>query len=203
MKTHSPGPWTCIPGSNDDGIYHVWDAEENGLGCDDAEHAANARLIAAAPKLLSACLFFIKAIEQSGPPSLADAEKEIRLAIIEATGEQKMIPIKLSKSINIEVYPEDAPKLMTWNEATEWAKSVGDGWRLPTKEELLLIYENRYRIPSLKTSRSGSDFAHWYWSCTEPRDDASKVYDVDFTDGGGGWDHKDTISLSSRLVRDN
>lgn len=112
-----------------------------------------------------------------------------------------MTPIKLTKSINIEVYPEDAPKLMTWLEADKWAKSIGDGWRLPTREELLFIYENRDKVPGLKTEYSGSDLAHWYWSCTEHRDDASKVVGVDFTGGQDVWGRKDLSSLSSRLVR--
>lgn len=112
-----------------------------------------------------------------------------------------MKPIKLSKSINIEVYPEDAPKLMTWLEADAWAKSLGDGWRLPTREELLFIYENRDKVPGLKTDYSVSVYAYWYWSCTERRDDASIVYFVDFTDGDVVWDPKDNLSLSSRAVR--
>ena len=46
--------------------------------------------------------------------------------------------------------------VMTWNEAVEYVKSLGDGWRLPTKDELNQIYE------------SNNDFiAGNYWSGTE------------------------------------
>lgn len=106
----------------------------------------------------------------------------------------------IEKTLRFEVYPHDAPKLMTWLEADAWAKSLGDGWRLPTREELILMYEKREEIGGFTTT-SGSDYAHWYWSCTERRDDPSNVYVVDFTDGRGGWDLKDTSSLSSRLIR--
>lgn len=112
-----------------------------------------------------------------------------------------MTPIKLTKTITLEVYPEDAPSLMTWVEADKWVKSLGDGWRLPTKEELLFIYENRDKVPGLKTTASGSDNALWYWSCTEHRVDPSFVWAVDFTDGVGVWVYKVYLSLSSRLVR--
>jgi uncharacterized protein DUF1566 len=112
-----------------------------------------------------------------------------------------MTPIKLTKTMSIEVYHEDSPKLMTWIEADKWAKSIGDGWRLPTREELLFIYENRDKVPGLKTTYSDSDFARWYWSCSEHRDDPSCVYVVGFTDGLAVWLVKGFYRLSSRLVR--
>jgi hypothetical protein len=40
-------------------------------------------------------------------------------------------------------WQENPPKnLMTWDEATEYAKSLGDGWRLPTRAELVDAYDN-------------------------------------------------------------
>lgn len=49
-------------------------------------------------------------------------------------------------------------------------------------------------------TRVGSGFALWQWSCTESPVDPSDVCDVDFTDGDGGWDHKDVFRLSARPV---
>jgi len=63
---------------------------------------------------------------------------------------------------------------------------------------------NENRSPGPKDHHryaSGSDNAHWYWSCTQHRENASNVYDVDFTDGDDDWDHKDNNSLSGRVVR--
>ncbi len=42
----------------------------------------------------------------------------------------------------LEAYPTNAPRQMTWDEAQEYCASLGDGWRLPTKEELNLMYTN-------------------------------------------------------------
>ena len=43
---------------------------------------------------------------------------------------------------------------MTWDEAMEYAKSLGDGWRLPSKEELKEAYDNK-----IEGFKSG-----YYWS---------------------------------------
>jgi len=51
------------------------------------------------------------------------------------------------------------------------------------------------------TTASGDGTAHWYWSCTEHRDNSGYVYGVDFTDGGVGWNRKDGYRLSSRPCR--
>ena len=100
-----------------------------------------------------------------------------------------------------EVYSSDAPKLMTYLEAEKWAKSIGDGWRIPTLEELRLMYEHKNEIGGFVTKLSGSDYAHWYWSCTEGRDVPSVVWDVRFSDGLEDWNDKDYFRLSTRPVR--
>ncbi len=43
--------------------------------------------------------------------------------------------------------------------------------------------------------------ADWYWSSTEHRDDSDCVWNVRFSDGKGGWIHKDGHRLSCRPVR--
>ena len=48
---------------------------------------------------------------------------------------------------------------------------------------------------------SGSDNAHYYWSCTEHPDNSSHVYNVQFTDGHDDWNDKDNYKLSTRPVR--
>ena len=32
---------------------------------------------------------------------------------------------------------------MTWDEAVEYAKTLGEGWRLPTRSELIEAYDNK------------------------------------------------------------
>lgn len=53
--------------------------------------------------------------------------------------------------------PHKADKAMTWEEATKWAASFGDGSRLPTKREAALLYAN------LKDDFETSD---WHWTST-------------------------------------
>lgn len=89
-------------------------------------------------------------------------------------------------------------------------------WFIPTKEILHgknaqgnkvqndNLFDHRSKMPrgsEFVTTDNGSDFAHWYWSCTERPGNSSLVYSVGFTDGGDGWDDKDHYELSTRPVR--
>jgi hypothetical protein len=105
------------------------------------------------------------------------------------------------------VTPADTPCTLTFNEAARYAAQLDahghTDWRLPTKAELLQIYKNRNEgaLKGTFNESAGSGLAHWYWSCTEHREDPSFVYTVDFTDGDDVWGHKDNGSLSSRPLR--
>lgn len=67
------------------------------------------------------------------------------------------------QGFNFEVYPNDLPK-MNWEAATKACAELGDGWRLPTKDELNLIYKNKDDIGGFSVSAVlYSD----YWSSTE------------------------------------
>lgn len=110
-------------------------------------------------------------------------------------------PYILEKSFKFEVYPEDAPKLMTYIDAVKWGEGLGDGWRIPTKIELALMYEQKDAIGGFKTKSSGSDFPDWYWSSSEHRDNSSGVWFARFSDGDECWFRKDNFRLSCRPVR--
>ena len=72
--------------------------------------------------------------------------------------EKQPKPIILEQTLKFEVYPEDLGKY-TWNYAKIVCGELGDGWRLPTKEELNLMYLNKNEI---------GGFAAWYyWSSSE------------------------------------
>ena len=79
---------------------------------------------------------------------------------------------------NLEVMTEDLTPT-NWDVAMNVCKNLEDGWRLPTKDELNVLYENKDKI--------GGFADYLYWSSTEGGD-----YDVwlqDFTSGGqyGGY----------------
>jgi hypothetical protein len=48
---------------------------------------------------------------------------------------------------------------MNWYEAKKACAKIGDGWRLPTKDELIYIFQNRSKIGGF--SKGG------YWSSTD------------------------------------
>ena len=70
----------------------------------------------------------------------------------------KPIVLHKTSTLHFEVYPTDLGQ-MTWDEAKEACVNLGNGWRLPTKYELNLIYENKNEI--------GGVASGIYWSSTE------------------------------------
>ena len=52
-------------------------------------------------------------------------------------------PIRIG---NLEVAQHDFPKEMTWYDAKKACTDLGNGWRLPTKDELNLLYINKDKI---------------------------------------------------------
>ena len=70
----------------------------------------------------------------------------------------KHILLEDRKSINgLEV--SDNLGLMNWDEAIVVCKKLGTGWRLPTKDELNMLYKNKEEIGGFAYST--------YWSSTE------------------------------------
>ena len=99
-------------------------------------------------------------------------------------------------SVENEVY--DCNRSVLWGTADLWAARAfcGKG-RLPTKDELLTIYNNKSKINSLSTAAGGQNLAMaWYWSSTVNFDTASETddhvgfngyYTVNMADGRHGW----------------
>tara|TARA_R110001592_G_scaffold80028_5_gene238790 strand:+ start:103 stop:426 length:324 start_codon:yes stop_codon:yes gene_type:complete len=85
---------------------------------------------------------------------------------------KKHILLEDRKAINgLEV--SDNLGMMNWHEAKIACKKLGTGWRLPTKDELNMLYENMEEI---------GDFAlNYYWSSTEYVN--SNAWLQDFTNG--------------------
>ena len=99
-----------------------------------------------------------------------------------------------------EVYHESLP-VMTYLDAEKAVAKLGDGWRIPSMEELRLMYKNKDSIGGFITESSGSDSPAWYWSSTERRDNPSIVLNIRFSDGYASWGHKDYGRMSCRPVR--
>ena len=80
--------------------------------------------------------------------------------------ETKFKPIILKQTLEFEVYPKDLGQ-HNWEDAKKVCEDLRDGWRLPTIEELNLMWVNRESIGGFadayywSSSESGNDFA---WS---------------------------------------
>ena len=86
--------------------------------------------------------------------SMKNLELEAKLEAVEL----KKTSFKTVKIGNLEVMSEDLGE-MSWEFAKMACKNLGDGWRLPTKDELNVLYENKEKI--------GGFAYNAYWSSTE------------------------------------
>jgi hypothetical protein len=83
------------------------------------------------------------------------------------------VSIKIQE-IGLEVMTKDLGKPVSWDDAKRACADLGDGWRLPTKEELGLMYINKDKI--------GGFAIYGYWSSME--DGANVAWGLNFFDGG-------------------
>lgn len=84
---------------------------------------------------------------------------ENELALLKADIKVKQEPIICSNpKMLFEVYPRDFGK-MKWEDAMKACADLGDGWRLPTRLELLVMYNNQDEL--------GGFASNYYWSSTE------------------------------------
>jgi hypothetical protein len=90
-----------------------------------------------------------------------------------------------------EVYHEDLKPAHTWEEAKEACEALGEGWRLPTKEELNEMYKNRDMV--------GGFANNYYWSSTEYGNYIAWLQN--FYDGGQTYDDKNGNYGNVRAVR--
>ena len=92
-------------------------------------------------------------------------------ALEQSESEKNMIRKNImGKSIkigNIEVAQYDFPKIMPWEDAKKACADLGEGWKLPSKDELNYLYQNRVAIggfkdgPHWSSTETSSNFA-WY-----------------------------------------
>jgi nitrous oxide reductase accessory protein NosL len=91
------------------------------------------------------------------------------------TPEQSKIIGTPYKIGSFEVAQNDFPNQMNWNDAKKACEGLGNGWRLPTKDELNLMYKNRKKIGGFALST--------YWSSTEVGYNNDGAWIQDFVDG--------------------
>ena len=72
--------------------------------------------------------------------------------------EKQSNQIILKQTLEFEVYPKDL-RQRNWEDAKKVLEDGGDGWRLPTREELHLIWLNKESIGGFEDA--------YYWSSSE------------------------------------
>ena len=80
-------------------------------------------------------------IENKIEPQLSDRGEWVRWTDIE--NKLKLLYNPVEPKLEWQPIPFENP--MSWDQADEYAKSLGDGWRLPTVEELKNAYNNKVR----------------------------------------------------------
>ncbi len=81
---------------------------------------------------------------------------------------------------------------VAWQQAMDYAEELGDGWRVPTKEELMIIYASSRR----------KEFAtkEWFWSSSTYVGRPNGAWGVYFDNGDVDYYNKTCIS-DVRCVR--
>ena len=91
---------------------------------------------------------------------------------------------------DFEIAKNDFSKEMIWEEAKKVCDTLGNGWRLPNKDELNTLYLNKDKIGGF------SSFS--YWSSTESGDNFAWLQD--FANGYQSYDGKN-ITFYVRAIR--
>ena len=95
---------------------------------------------------------------------------------------------------NLEVVTEDLG-VMNWEDAKRACAELGDGWRMPTKDEFHTLYENKDKIGGFAIPSKYVNSV--YWSSTE---NGSTACVQDFKDGNQSKGHKG-CTIYVRAVR--
>jgi len=82
---------------------------------------------------------------------------------------------------------------MTWQQAIDWCAGLGDGWRLPTVQELVGIVDYTRSDPAVIKPLADSTASGYYWSSTPDAGTPYTAWFVDFYFGyvynGGKTSH--------------
>jgi hypothetical protein len=94
---------------------------------------------------------------------------------------------------NLQVAQIDFPYAMNWNNAKKACADLGNGWHLPTRDEITILYENREKIGGLNLLTA-------YWSSSEYN--GGSAWYKHFGKGDkSGFIIKSISSISVRAVR--
>ena len=134
-----------------------------------------------------------KAEKQAEEEAKAKAEKQAKDEVEKkkvAEEESKRADSEYIRIGNLEIMDRNFINFLQWEDAKRACESLGNGWRLPTKDELKILYKNRDIIGGFKLLA--------YWSSSEFN--YSDAWGLDFLDGTLNYYGKDS-SIGARAVR--
>ena len=121
-------------------------------------------------------------------PMLVDAQ---------TTPTVKSVMLKITNPMTgdeLQVAYQDFPVTITWQEAKRSCSELGSGWRLPTKQELEIMYEQLHK------KGQGNFKKEFYWTSSE--DGNNHAWYFYFGNGNANYGcHKNTPNYV-RAVRD-
>jgi len=98
---------------------------------------------------------------------------------------------------------KDAPRPLEWDLAKNHVEHLNinghEDWRLPTKAELNVLFNNRANIGNF--NESDDNFAGWYWSSEKHPNPSFGAWAQGFSDGAIVGDKRKRIVASVRPVR--
>ncbi|MGN0222943.1 MAG: protein kinase [Muribaculaceae bacterium] len=107
--------------------------------------------------------------------------------VIDYAGERFVV--KLNMARHGSGYEFDGPISFTWYEAKQWVNNMGNGWRLPTKDEGHAMADQYEDVcAAIKAFGGDDDPAWWYWTSTEYG--ASGAWYFSLYHGYVGYDNK-------------
>ena len=108
-----------------------------------------------------------------------DITTRIDAALTGATEKPEIRSVKVGE---LEWQADVADKRMTWQEAKDYAASLGNGWRLPTRTELLTLVDDTRYDPACSVFSDCT--GEWFWTSTPWAGSSSLAWVVSFSDGG-------------------
>ena len=123
--------------------------------------------------LLNCLLIVILLVSCSSPSSPSDSYTPEQSKIIGT-------PIKIG---SFEVAQNDLPAMMSWWDAIDSCANLGSGWRLPTKDELNLIYLNKDKIGGLDKDEVNGNSSSYYWSSSNEASSSTLAWKQGFDYG--------------------
>ena len=129
---------------------------------------------------------------------------ESRLAALEAkvaalTGATEKSEIRSVKVSELEWRADVPDKRMTWQEAKDYAASLGNGWRLPTRAELLTLVDDTRCDPACSVFPDCP--SEWFWTSTPWAGSSSLAWVVYFVNGYAYYDDVGYDGYRVRCVR--